>query len=442
MKRLVLKGFAVTSFVFLTMWGVSKLTDLKLFNAFDPISQALAEFELTDWVFSKLRPEPKPDERIIIVNIAPTRRAIAEQIRIISQYNPKVIGVDGFFNCEGGLTDTLNCPQLLDTLGNLLLSNAIQEANNVVLVSRLLQTDSLAHSGTIDVYDSIEYSDSMFRFNAYNAFANLVTGATYQEDVKICKTVIPKMNVNGKEEIAFSARIAMLYDSVKAKKFLHRNKEEEIINFRGNAEIPDVKISSQRETMKSTAEFHVLCSILDWRQLFNGEYLPVMFEDKIVILGFLGDYLGDPSWEDKFFTPLNSKVAGRANPDMFGAVVHANIVAMILNEDYVNEIPEWLQYMIAFIICFANVYLLHWVDRKFPVWFDALQVTIQILEILVVSAFIVFVFATFNFKLDLTITLAALALIGPCFDIYKSLENTVIRRIKRVRLSARNADFS
>jgi hypothetical protein len=48
MKRLVLKGFAVTSFVFLTMWGVLKLTDLKLFNAFNPISQALAEFELTD----------------------------------------------------------------------------------------------------------------------------------------------------------------------------------------------------------------------------------------------------------------------------------------------------------------------------------------------------------------------------------------------------------
>lgn len=433
MKRLVLKGFAVTFFVFATMQGVSSLTSLTLLNAFDPISQALREFELTDWVFSKLRPEPTPDERIVIVNIAPTRRAIAEQIRIINQHNPRVIGIDGFFNCEGGLTDTLNCPQLLDTLGNLLLSNAMQEAKNVVLVSRLLQTDSLAHSGTIDVYDSIEYSDSMFRFNAYNAFANLVTGATYQEDVKICKTIIPKINVNGREEIAFSAKIAMLYDSTKALKFLQRNKEEEIINFRGNAEIPDVKISTQREKMESTAEFHVLCYALDWRQLFNGEYLPAMFEDKIVILGFLGDYLGDPSWEDKFFTPLNSKVAGRANPDMFGVVVHANIVAMILNEDFVNEIPEWLQYLIAFIICFANVYLLNWVDKKFPIWFDGLQVIIQIVEIIIVSIIIVFVFAWFNFKLDLTLTIAAMALIGPCFDIYKSLENTIVKRLQKAK---------
>ncbi len=185
--------------------------------------------------------------------------------------------------------------------------------------------------------------------------------------------------------------------------------------------------------MESTAEFHVLCYALDWRQLFNGEYLPSMFEDKIVIIGFLGDYLGDPSWSDKFFTPLNSKVAGRANPDMFGAVVHANIVAMILNEDYVNEIPEWLQYLIAFVICFANVYLLHWVDKRFPIWFDALQVIIQILEIIFISVLIVFVFAWFNFKLDLTLTIAATALIGPCFDIYKSLENTIVKRLQKAK---------
>ena len=32
-----------------------------------------------------------------------------------------------------GLRDSINCPALLDTLGNLMLSQAIQEAGNVVL---------------------------------------------------------------------------------------------------------------------------------------------------------------------------------------------------------------------------------------------------------------------------------------------------------------------
>src|SRR5882672_2658127 len=149
----------VTAFVFFMLWVVSKITDLKLFNAFDPVSQALGEFELTDYAFSNLRPDPTVDQRIVLVNIGHvTRREVANQLNIIRQYKPKVIGIDGFFDCEGGLRDSVNCPELLDTLGNLLLTDAIKEAGNVVLVTKLLQKTVTANDSTkIDFYDSIEY---------------------------------------------------------------------------------------------------------------------------------------------------------------------------------------------------------------------------------------------------------------------------------------------
>jgi len=434
MKKLLVKGVAVTVFVFFTMWTVSQITDFKLFQAFDPISQALAEFELTDYVFSRFRPIPVPDPRIVLVNIGPlSRREVAQQIQIISQYHPKVIGIDGFFNCEGGYRDTINCPQLLDTLGNLLLSNAIREAGNVVLVSRLLQSDSLDKANAYDVYDSMEYSDPMFSDYARNAYANLSTGATYQEDVKICKSFMPRMMVKGKEKLAFSVMMAKLYDSATTQQFLNRNNYEEIINFRGNFEVPDVKIKSLRERMDSTSAFRTLCYAIDWKPLQDGDYLPVMFENSIVIFGFLGNYFGDPSWNDKFFTPLNLKIAGRANPDMFGVVVHANIVAMILNKDYVNQIDLWLQIIIAFVVCFLNVLLFNWMDRNFPALYDGLSVVIQIIEIVIVSLFIIYVFGRFNLKLDLTLTIAAVALIGPCFDVYKSVENMIIEKLTQRR---------
>ena len=57
------------------------------------------------------------------------------------------------------LRDTVNCPQLRDTFGNLMLSNAIQEAGNVVLVTKVLQADTLLPT---DVYDSLRRSDSLF----------------------------------------------------------------------------------------------------------------------------------------------------------------------------------------------------------------------------------------------------------------------------------------
>jgi hypothetical protein len=453
MKKLITRGILVTGFVFLTMWGVSGLGDLKMFSAFDPISVALGEFELTDYVFSTFREPPKPDRRIILVNISQaSRREIAQAVSIISEHKPKVIGIDSFFDCEGGLYDTINCPQLLDTLGNLMLGSAIQQAGNVVMVSRLMQTDSLFKTDAGHVFDSVEYSDPIFSDYAKNAFANLPTGdregnnsATYQEDVKICKYVVPRMKVKGKEVLAFSVQMAMLYDSVKTQRFLDRGNFDEVINFRGNINISDVRVKSYREQMTSVSEFNSLCFAIDWIPFTESNYDPTIFENSIVILGYLGDYFGDPAWEDKFFTPLNSKVAGRANPDMFGPVIHANVVAMILNEDYIDEIPFWVQVIIALVVCFLNVLLFMRLEVRLPLLYDGLSFVIQIFELLVVSLIIIYVFAFFSYKLELSLTMAALALIGPCFDIFKGIENTYINRLtskQKEVLTTQNAEIS
>jgi hypothetical protein len=43
---------------------------------------------------------------------------------------------------------------------------------------------------------------------------------------------------------AFAVQMCMLYDSAKTKRFLARHKEEEIINYRGNVEIQDIRLKS------------------------------------------------------------------------------------------------------------------------------------------------------------------------------------------------------
>lgn len=431
MKRLLVRGTAVTSFVFLLMWALSGITSLNVFSAFDPFSQALGEFELTDYAFSKLRADPVPDERIVVVNLGPDRRTIAHQVNTISRHRPRVIGIDSFFDCEGGFYDTVACPQLLDTLGNLMLANAISEAANVVLVSRLLQSDSLFNSNVIDEYDSVERSDLRFRQDAVSAYANFVTNATYQDDVKACKSFIPTMEVNGQTLFAFSVAVAMHYDSAKAKALLARKNHEELINFRGNINIDDVRVKNLRGNMHAVSEFNALCYAIDWMDVVKGEFDPSLFKDKIVLMGSLGEYFGDPSWEDKFFTPLNSRVAGRANPDMFGIVVHANVIAMILNGDYIEEISYANQVIIAILICFFNVLLFNCIDSRFPYLFDGLSVILQVLQIVIVSAIVVFVFNSFQYKLELSLSIGVLALVGPCYDICKSIESTWHRRFRK-----------
>ncbi len=431
MLKFWFQSLIITVFVFFLLWGANQATDLKIFTAFDSVGQALRDFELTDYAFSNLRPDVTADERIVLVNVgALSRREVAQQIMIINQFNPRVIAFDGFFDCEGGLRDSVNCPMLLDTLGNLMLSSAIQQSKNFVLATKLLQTDSLAQFDS-NIADSLEYSDPMFNDYATHGFVTLPTDATYQEDVKQCRTIYPARMVRGKQELAFSVRVAMQYDSVKAKKFLARNQEEELVNFKRNIEVRQLRLKSLKNDETTTTNFGTGYYVVDAYDVLQGNVLPTLFKDNIVMMGYLGDYIGDPSWEDKFFTPLNKVVGGRANPDMFGLIVHANAVSMILDEDYVDTISDWLKYSIAFLVCLLTVALFVYIDMRLPMWFDALSVIIQLLELLIISSFIIFAFVTWSLKLDLTIAIGVTALVGPAYDIFKSVQNEINRRITK-----------
>jgi CHASE2 domain-containing sensor protein len=432
MKNIWVQSAAVTVFVFFMMWAFSGLTDLKLFSEFDTISKAFSDTELTDFVFAKLRPDPIVDERIVLVNFGElSRREVATMIQIINKYKPRVIATDALYDCEGGLRDTINCPQLLDTLGNLMLSDAIKESNQFVMGEKLIQSKLLGQTDNNEI-DSLELPDPMFRDYSYQGFVTIPTDANYQEDVKIARTIIPKMAVNGKRELAFSSRIAMSYDSLKTEKYLARNKEEEIINFRGNIEVLQLRINDLKSNDTGTSNFATLFYVIDYEDVFSENFDSLFFKDKIVMMGFLGKYLGASSWEDKFYTPLNKKIGGRANPDMFGLVVHANVVAMILNQDFINELDAMQKYLIAFLVCLLTVALFIVVDEKLPIWYDALSVVIQLIGIALIMLTIVQVFAIFNMKLDLKLTLAATALVGPCYDIFKSVQNELIKRFTKV----------
>jgi len=418
MRKFWIDCLLATILVFVAMWAVVQITRLNVFNAFDSIGQALEDIDLTDYVFKELREEPKVDDRIVLVNIGNLdRRGIAEQIQIISKYNPRLIGLDIFFDCKTGLRDTINCPQLKDTFGNLMLSNAIREAGNVVLVTKVLQADTLLPE---DKFDSLRRSDPDFReFALAEGFANLDTEAAYQDDVKTCREFHPVLDVNSNPHYAFGVQLAMLYDSTAASKIFDRGNETEVVNYRGNV-----------VDFLGTTNYPQLFFTIDVDDVMTENFDPALFKDKIVIMGYLGAYLGDPSWSDKFYTPLNKKLAGKANPDMFGAVVHANILAMILNQDYVEEMEEWQEIPMAIILCFLNVALFAWIHTNLPDWYDGITKLLQLLQLILYSLIMVEIFYLFSYKLNITLTLGAVALVGDVYEIYVGVVKNVYRKIR------------
>lgn len=424
MKKFWLDCLYATLFVFVFLFGLYKVSQLNIFSAFDPLGKALGDMELTDIAFSRLRDDPPIDTNVVIVNIGNLSRAeIGQQILTLTKCKPRVIGLDIIFSCDWFQDSTL-CPQAYDTLSNMIFGEAVGSFKNMVMGEKLLQSDSLLNaSGDTDVYDSIEHTYPTLLRGAYEGFVSLETDAEHQEDLKSCRSFNPKINVNGKDEFAFSVQMAMLYDSTKTKKFLERNKNSEIINYRGN--IVD---------WHGASSYPGRYPVLDWEQVLDTtQFMPSLIKDKIVIMGFLGADLRDTSWDDKFFTPLNKIYAGRSRPDMYGIVVHANIVSMILGEDYVDELDNWQQYAIAFIIVFFNIALFFEITKKIPIWFDGLSLLIQLVQVLLCSYLMVQVYSSFSFKLNLTLTLATLALVGTCFELY----NSVIKNLFKYLTSRR-----
>ncbi|MEQ9049985.1 MAG: CHASE2 domain-containing protein [Marinoscillum sp.] len=381
-----------TAFIFGMMGVFQSFTAFKVFDVFDPIGQAFGDMEFTDIVFSQLRDDPVGDDRIVLVNLSNLQRGeIGMMLQIISQYNPAVIGIDSFFYTPKE-----------DTLGDMMLMEGMASVEHLVLASKLLPDP-------VDpAKDTIEYSWELFNsFAERTAFVNLVTDAEVQEDLKMCREFYPKFDIGGEQQIAFAVQLASYLDSAAAAEFLTRNNETEVINYRGN-------VLDYGATKFGNKYF-----ALDVRDVFGENFVPDMIEGKIVMFCFLGKHLGDrESFEDKFYTPLNQKYIGRAFPDMYGGVVHANIISMILNRDYINSMSENMGYVFAILICFLNVALFSLVYKKIPKWYDGITKLFQLLEIGVLVFGVIYILELYSFKADIAVGMVAVALAGDALEVY------------------------
>jgi len=158
---------------------------------------------------------------------------------------------------------------------------------------------------------------------------------------------------------------------------------------------------------------------LDVPDVFEENFVPDMIEGKVVMFCYLGKYLGDrESLEDKYFTPLNQTYAGRAFPDMYGGVVHANIISMILNEDYIDHMSETTSLIFAVILCFLNVALFSLIYKKLSKWYDGITKLFQLLELGVFTFAIIYVLELYSYKLHIGVGMGAVALAGDSLEVY------------------------
>ncbi len=365
-------------------------------DLFDPLAKAFEDFEMSDLVFSQppanenlvseeveyLRDpsEIARDTNVVLVNIQFRNRAeIGRMLDIINKYEPAAVGIDAFFRKEKGPAQDFP------------LAMALAQTKNLVLVNQLVTTDEEK-----DCFDSLQYSNPMFNETAFNGFANVLTSSK-GKGFRTVKSFYPFQCLKDTMYPNFSTKLVQLANPEAYQRLIEREHFVETINWTGNF----------RKFMAFDAH-QILGEIGD---------LSVM-KNKIVLLGYIGQQLGDRDLVDIFYTPQNPRVAGRAYPDTYGVVVHANIISMIMDGKYIHRTPEWIVRLIQFIIVYLNVALFLYVADKRKMYYDLITKSIQLVELALFMGLIVMLMLRFQIKINLTMVLVGVALSGDLTELY------------------------
>lgn len=337
--RLLLKDVILgTVFLYLIYFLLAIVPiNLKVFHS---IKLALKDFKFTDIYYSKLHKNEKqqPTGEIVLVNIGRANRAqISQTIEAVSSGNPKVLGLDVYFSSRN------------DAHADSLLKQAISKAESI---TRVVHAGFLGQEEEQWVYKK---SNDAFFTSQTPSYINLMQA----ESKPTIRYFEPFKKSGGQELESFSVAVVKAFDAEKYEVLKKRHKKKEYIHYVGNEE-----------------KFNVL----DYRMLDSTFDVRAAFENKIVLLGFLGDTLNMPyDIEDKFFTPLNDKYVGRSNPDMYGLVIHANIIEMVLRERYLNAPPSWLVWLFSLVFVILHVWAFVYFYVKQHIWFHLVAKILQLI---------------------------------------------------------------
>jgi len=383
------------------------------FDFLNPVGQALGDIDLTDMVFSQFRNDESNvvDTSIVLVNIGTGSRAdIADILERVNEAQPLAVGLDVFFRTRK------------DSTTDMRLVNALAATKNLVMVSKVAykagatsETNSpLTHSGA---FDTLETSLPMFRGNARTGFANLVIDQ--EAAFMTCReTSLQELCANAVEP-SFALAIADIVAPEAARNARRRGNELETINYHGNY----------------GSFYHI-----DYQQVLDPSVSLDFMRGKTVLIGYMGSQFDDATLEDKFFTPLNDHYVGRAFPDMFGVVVHANVLSMITRRQYINTMPFWMSILVGAIVLVFNVSLFTWLYERYESWYDVLVVVIQLTQSIGMLFLIVIVFERLHYKLALTPALFGVFLVGTVHDLYQdSLKKIILSLVSRWQPRSKSA---
>ncbi|MBO3116810.1 CHASE2 domain-containing protein [Winogradskyella sp. DF17] len=351
---------------------------LAIFNVrfFNPIHKVFEDFSFLDVYFAQQFEEStKVNEEIILINIENhDREIIASLLETVLSAKPKAVGFD-----------------------------VILEPHDEHFAADSLLAQLLEHKKVVTAFEvkneRIIQNEAFFSSRKRPNFTNF----NFDEDVAVVRDFIGFAEIQSEIRTSFATQIAKTYLSDKKwTKYSYDEKLEtpQVINFSGNTE-----------------KFPVL-TLED----LSFENPSAFLKNKVVILGYVGrkgiDSRADIT--DKFWTPLNERLFGKSDRDMYGPVVHANIVNMLIKNKVIQRVSHFWLVIITFICMYFSTMVYMKLNKYYKISYRTRKQTFQFI-FSVTLLIIVYWLLTKNIVLNPILILVGVILSGSYFKYYKHL---------------------
>lgn len=353
-------------------------------NVLERFTVAVNDIDFTD-VFYQNRGVGDEDKNIVIVNIGyKDRSELAAMLKIIYENSPKVIGGSVFFS---ELADTV------DRIGTEILSAQLKSMDNLVLASSLIGRRA-------DGIDLIEHQSPQLKSFVKEGIVDFNI-ATDDPEYGTVRSFKPISVINGENHLSFGFMVASFLDSTLLQ---YAKQEDMMIRWYGYGnrgkfgEVPTFKT-------------------FDYDQILARNFEKAELENKIVLLGFVGESLGDYVPGGVFFSPLNKKMIGRSLPDMYGVEIHANIMKMIINKDFIyHSLMADICFNFAVLLLFA--FTLSGIQKRYTKQYSLVSKVVLILfiDVFILGTIIIFSFTTGGIKFLISDGLFVLLFLPDTFE--------------------------
>ncbi|HEX5655063.1 MAG TPA: CHASE2 domain-containing protein [Chitinophagaceae bacterium] len=355
--------------IFATLWVFAFIILLGLipinFYFLNPLKLALKDFDFNDISYSNLGKNKNIalDSQVVIVNIGHAdREALSLIIEKTASLEPKMMGLDAVFD------------EAQDPAQDSLLAQTFRRHPNLVAAAMINwkeENDSF--------YLSRNYFTNHSKRMGYANFDNA--------DLETTRYFRPLIKNGGKRYQSFAAALVEGYDTIAYQRLLKRNKNLETINY-----------------TRRVSKYHVI----DAETLMMGNVVASAIKGKIVLLGYISSNPYDI--EDKKFTPMNEKAVGKSVPDMNGTVVHANIISMMLENNYIKKLPSWVNWLVAILICWLHMsfFIRYYLENH--IWFHLVAKIAQLVSAIFFAYVGMLLFNWYGIKLDMKYSLIVIVM--------------------------------